>query len=82
MPGVGQAQKIFSVARQSDGRMSLLCGGAAGQTYIVQANSNPGSAGWTPVVTNSTDASGWMTCIDPTSMNAPARYYRTCVSAP
>ncbi len=77
IPGPGQAQRIQALTRQPDRSVSLICGGAAGQTYVLQASSDLSAGSWTSIATNTTDVNGWMTCIDYAAVDAQRRFYRT-----
>jgi hypothetical protein len=77
VPGPGQPQQIVSIIKAVDGTVTLICGGAAGQPYVLQASSNLSSGPWTALLTNATDIKGWMTCIDQSATNASRRFYRT-----
>ena len=77
IPGPGQPQKVFSLVKLPDGSAAVLCGGAAGQTYLLLAASSLSSGSWTPIATNATDINGLMTCVDKAAASFQSRFYRT-----
>jgi hypothetical protein len=79
VPGPGQPHKILSISRHPSGGMTLVCGGAAGQSYLLQASTNLATGPWTTITTNTTDVSGAMTCTDSEAMNYQFRFYRTAL---
>ena len=70
-------QTIVSITRSSNGSVTLVCEGAAGQPYVVQGAPSLGSGSWINLLTNVTDTNGIMTCIDPQATNILTRFYRT-----
>jgi hypothetical protein len=62
-----------------DGSVQLLCTGAAGQTYLIQAASNLSADSWATISTRTTDHHGEMTVIDPDAAFFPFRFYRTAL---
>ncbi len=77
VPAPGQPQRILSLSRLPNGAVGLVCGGAAGQTYLVEATSALGSGSWRTIATNTTDITGAMSCADPGATNQGSRFYRT-----
>lgn len=78
LPKPALPQKIVAITKASDGTMSLVCSGDAGQSYLLQACGGMLSS-WTTIATNTTDVSGLMTCVDPGTTNWNTRFYRTAL---
>lgn len=73
-------QRIVSINRLADGRISVVCSGAAGQAYILQSTPSLVVTSWGSVQTNTTDATGMMTCVDASAAtNGGTRFYRTAL---
>lgn len=73
-------QRIVSINRLGDGRISVVCSGAAGQAYILQSTPSLVVTSWGSVQTNTTDATGMMTCVDASAAtNGGTRFYRTAL---
>ena len=70
-------QSILSIDCTQQGSMHLLCAGASGQTYKIQATTDLGSGSWTDLGTVNADSSGTFTFTDYSATNYPARFYRT-----
>lgn len=72
LPGV-----IFtSIANAPGSGMLLQAAGQATNNYVLQATTNPGSANWINLSTNTTDANGAFNLIDPDAANFSSRFYR------
>jgi hypothetical protein len=79
VPVPAQPQNIVSITKLADGTMSLYCSGAAGQTYLLQTSADLSPGSWTTIGTNTTDVSGFMTCVDSVATNFTGRFYRTAL---
>jgi len=70
-------QRIVSITRFSDGHVGLVCEGAAGQPYVVQAAASLPAGSWINLLTNTTDINGTMSVVDSQATNVLNRFYRT-----
>jgi hypothetical protein len=77
VPGLDQPPRIVSIRKLGDGSVELLCTGAAGRTYLIQAASSLSADGWATIATHATDHNGEMTAIDLDAASFPIRFYRT-----
>ena len=75
----GLPQTIISITKRADGAMVLDCGGAANQTYLLQASPDLQPNSWSTIGTNTTGSNGLMTYIDSDANNFPHRFYRTAI---
>jgi hypothetical protein len=79
VPGLDQPPRIVSIIKLGDGSVELLCTGAAGQTYLIQAASSLSADSWATISTHTTDHNGDMTVIDPDAASCSIRFYRTAL---
>jgi hypothetical protein len=75
-PGSSQTQRINSIVKLLDSSFIIACSGAAGQTYLLQAASDPLKDSWTTVGTNVADINGLITFKDSPATNLQSRFYR------
>jgi Bacterial Ig-like domain (group 3) len=78
-PQVIQAPTV-SLSFNPDRSVNLQCSGAAGQTYMVQATSNPVTGPWVTISTNVIGTNGTCLVNDPYAAQCSSRFYRTVVS--
>jgi len=84
------AQRALAVsAKDGQGNMTVApnivtagstkCSGAPGQTYLLQVSITMAPGSWTTIATNTADAQGLISFLDPFGGNQSARFYRTAL---
>jgi hypothetical protein len=68
--------RFTALAPANGGALSLSATGGANQAYVLLGTTNLAPASWSPLATNSADATGLVQFSTPASTNSPAGFFR------
>jgi hypothetical protein len=70
---------ILSISLLAGQTPNLVVSGSANQPYVLQATANLASPAWTPITTNTTDATGLFSFADLNATSFSSQFYRAAL---